>query len=129
MVLLDTNAVIWLAQRPTLLSQRARDAIREARSENGIAASDQSLWEIAMIVTRKQVRVEPSLEDFLQAVERNLHIFPVDTAIAARSVRFSSAFPRDPADRIIAATALVHSIPLITADKLIIGSGEVPCIW
>ena len=82
-----------------------------------------------MIVNRGQVRVKVSLLDFLQSVEKNFLILPITSAIAARSVLFSRAFPRDPSDRIIAATALVHNAPLITADKLIHQSGEVPCIW
>jgi PIN domain nuclease of toxin-antitoxin system len=56
-------------------------------------------------------------------------VLPVTPEIAEISTAFSPEFPRDPADRLIAATALAHHIPLITSDTRIRKSGEVPCIW
>ncbi len=55
-------------------------------------------------------------------------VLPITPEIAEKSVQFSSRFPKDPTDRLIAATALVHGFKLVTADKLVRKSGEVPCI-
>lgn len=129
MILLDTHIVLWLAQVPEMLSPEAHTAIAEARQSDGLAISDKTLWEIALLVSRGQVRVRTSLRDFLAVVERTLVVLPVDALVAERSVQFSTGYPKDPADRIIGATALVHATPLVTADKLIRASGEVPCIW
>ncbi len=82
-----------------------------------------------MIVSNRQIRVMGSLGDFLQSIEKLFLVLPINAAIAERSTQFSSRFPKDPSDRIIAATALVHGMPLVTADVQIRASGEVPTIW
>jgi PIN domain nuclease of toxin-antitoxin system len=69
------------------------------------------------------------LPAFLKEVERNLTILPVTGAIAERTLLFSPAYPRDPVDRVIGATALAHSCKLITKDDPIRKSGEVACVW
>lgn len=129
MILLDTHIVLWLAQVPDMLSERAHSAIAEARKQDGLAISDKTLWEIAMLVSRQQIRVRTSLRDFLSVVERTLIVLPVNALVAERAVQFSTNYPKDPADRVIGATALVHGTQLVTADKAIQQSGEVPCIW
>ena len=45
--------------------------------------------------------------------------------IAAESTRLGSAFPNDPADQLIAATARCHGLMLLTADERIVESGVV----
>jgi PIN domain nuclease of toxin-antitoxin system len=129
MILLDTQAVAWLAQQPEKLSQAARAAIVQAREEAGIAISDKTLWELAMMFSQKRMELDVTLLEFLRETEQFCTVLPVNSAIAARSVQFSRAFPSDPADRIIAATAIVYDLPLVTADGAIRKSGEVRCIW
>jgi PIN domain nuclease of toxin-antitoxin system len=129
MILLDTQVIVWLALQPGLLSKAAVKAIRAARSEDGVAISDKTLWEIAMMVSKRRVDVQGPMIDFLRATEDEALVLPIDSAVAERSMTFSPNFPRDPADRIIAATALVHGLTLITADEPIRKSGEVSCIW
>jgi PIN domain nuclease of toxin-antitoxin system len=129
MILLDTQVVVWLALRPDLLSSAAVEAVRAARAEDGVAISDKTLWEIAMMVAKRRIDVQGSAIDFLRATEQETSVLPIDSAIAERSMTFSPKFPKDPADRIITATALVHGLALVTADAAIRASGEVPCIW
>ncbi len=129
MSLLDTHTVIWVAEKPHLLSAKAKAAIHEARQHSGLAVSDKTLWELAMLISRGRVAVRTSLREFLGAVERNFSVLPVTSAIAERSVLFSEKYPKDPADCIIGATAIVHGLELITADLPIRESGEVKTIW
>jgi PIN domain nuclease of toxin-antitoxin system len=82
-----------------------------------------------MMISRGRVGVKTSLLDFLRAVEQNFTIFPVTAEIANRAVSLSSEYPKDPTDRIIGATALVHGLRLVTKDEEIGASGEVPVIW
>lgn len=70
-----------------------------------------------------------SLTRYLASVEERFVVFPITAEIAERSVGFSAAYPNDPTDRIIGATAVVHGLPLVTADAAIRKSGEVLCIW
>jgi PIN domain nuclease of toxin-antitoxin system len=129
MILLDTQVVVWLAFEPRLLSLAALEAIGAARAQDGLAISDKTLWEIAMMVWKGKVDIRGSLLDFLRTTESEFLVLPIDAAVAECSMTFSANFPKDPADRIIAATALVHRLDLVTIDKSIRKSGEVPCIW
>jgi PIN domain nuclease of toxin-antitoxin system len=129
MILLDTQVVAWLALQPDLLSTAAVDAIRAARANGGVAISDKTLWELAMMVSKRRIDVQGPMIDFLRATEDEALVLPVDSAVAERSMTFGPQFPKDPADRIIAATALVHGLALVTADEGIRKSGEVSCIW
>jgi PIN domain nuclease of toxin-antitoxin system len=129
MILLDTHAVLWLAQVPDFLSDAATEAISAARRQDGVAIADKTLWELAMLISTGQVGVRTSMRDFLTAVERNFTVLPIDSAIAERAVQFSKKYPKDPTDRLIGATAVVHGMSLITKDRAIRESGEVNCIW
>jgi PIN domain nuclease of toxin-antitoxin system len=128
-ILLDTHVVLWVAQVPELLSMSAEEAIRVERQRDGVGISDKTLWELAMMISYGRVRVKTSLLHFLRAIEERFTIFPVTAEIAARAVSLSTKYPKDPADRIIGATALVHGLKLITKDEQIGASGEVPVVW
>lgn len=129
MILVDTQAIAWLALEPSLLTEPAREAIRKARAEQGIAIAAKTLWELAMMIHRRKIAVRGTMVDFLRDIEASVAVLPMNAAIAARSMNFGTRFPKDPADRIIAATALEHHMFLVTSDGKIRKSGEVPCIW
>jgi PIN domain nuclease of toxin-antitoxin system len=128
-IILDTHIVIWLAEAPELLSAAATKAIKSERQDGLVAISDMTLLELARIISGGKVGVRTSLSAFLVEVERNFTILPVTGAIAERTMLFSPAYPRDPIDRVIGATALAHSCKLITKDDPIRRSGEVDCVW
>lgn len=129
MILVDTQIVIWLAVMPGKISRRAVEAIEQERRVGAVAISDKTLWELAMVFARKQMDADLDLRETLEATEQNFMVLPINAAIAERSVQFKKSFPADPADRIIAATAIVHGLMLVTADRDIRRSGEVPCVW
>lgn len=129
MILLDTQAVVWMSAEPERLSEAAHASIAKARRGVGLAISDKTLWELAMMVTKRRIEISITLHGYLREVERVCTVLPIDAAVAERSMRFSKNFPRDPADKIIAATAIVHGLKLVTSDKLLRESNEVPCIW
>jgi PIN domain nuclease of toxin-antitoxin system len=129
-IVLDTNIVIWSTLYPSELSKSAAEALRAARiSRSGAGISDTTLWELALLISRGRLKCPTSMTQYLQLVEARFVIFPVTAEIAEVSVGFSKAFPKDPTDRLIAATAIVHKRSLVTADGSIRNSGEVPCIW
>lgn len=130
MILADTHVVLWLALEPDQLSSNALKALKEAReSLGGVAIADISLWEIASAVKRGKVELQSDLSGFLRSVEEAYRVIPVTAEIAERGTQFSRAYPRDPADKLIGATALVHGLQLITRDEVILASGEVPVVW
>ncbi len=129
MILIDTHTAVWLAETPEELSRRAYEAIRLERLIDGLAISDKSIWELAMLISRGRILVRTPMRDFLETVERNFTVLPITAAIAERSTLFSETYPKDPADRIIGATAIVHGMKLVTKDGPIRDSKEVDCIW
>ncbi len=129
MILLDTHALLWLALTPEKLSRNAKAAIAAARADEGVAIADKTLWEIAHLVSLGKVKLQSSLRDAVDDIEQNCSVLPITAAVAERSVLFSRQYPKDPADRIIGATAIANAMELVTADKAIRESGEVPCIW
>jgi PIN domain nuclease of toxin-antitoxin system len=62
-------------------------------------------------------------------VAYRFRVFPITVNIALQAYELPSSYPKDPADRIIGATALVEDIPLLTADREIRRSRAVPTIW
>ena len=129
MILVDTHVVVWLAFEPSAFSKKARAAIDDARTKDGLAISSITLWELAMLASRGRIRLDISLESFLQEVERHFVVLPISSRACARVVGLPPTYPKDPVDRIIAATALVEGLAVVTADREIRHSKVVPTIW
>ena len=130
MILLDTHVIIWMASGDPRLSVKAQTAIHEARREDrGLAISDFTLIELSLLYRRNRIALAIGPEDFLPEVERRFIILPITANIALQAYALPASYPKDPADRIIGATALIEDIPLLTADRAIRNSKTVPTIW
>ena len=130
MILVDTHVVVWLASDGNRLSKNARAAIDDARKNGeGLAISDITLWELATLAGKERIRLEISLESFLGEVEARFVVLPISSRACVRARTLPAAYPKDPADRIIAATALVKGLPLLTADREIRRSRALRTIW
>ncbi|MGA9042890.1 MAG: type II toxin-antitoxin system VapC family toxin [Terriglobales bacterium] len=130
MILLDTHVVIWLALEPDKISKKATSAIdRSRQAGEGVAISDMTLLEIAIIESKRRIQLNPSLETFLAEVEARFVVMPITGRICAQAIALPSSYPKDPADRIIGSTALVHGSFLITADHNIRRSKAIQTIW
>ena len=130
MILLDTHVVIWLALEPAKIARRARAAIEETRLRGeGLAISDITLLEIAAAENKGRIKLDASLETFLSEVESRFVVLPMTGRVCARAMELPASFPKDPADRVIGATALVEGVPLVTADDHIRRSKEIRTIW
>jgi PIN domain nuclease of toxin-antitoxin system len=130
LIILDTHVVVWLASNDVRLSKKAKVAIDEARrGDGGLAISDFTLYELSTLFRKKQIGLSISLESFLSEVEKRFVVFPITARICVSALSLPIAYPKDPADRIIGATALVEGIPLITADRGIRNSRALNTIW
>ena len=130
MILVDTHVVVWLAFAQEKISSKARAAIDDARKvRDGLAISDFSLLEVSTLASKGRIHLGISLESFLQEVETRFVVLPISSRACARAMGLPKTFPKDPADRIITATALVEGLSLITADRAIRGSKLVLTIW
>lgn len=130
MILLDTHVVLWLALEPARISKRASAAIEESRQHaEGVAISDISLLEIANVESKGRIRLNAGLETFLAEIETRFVVMAMTGRICVRAMSLPAGYPKDPADRVIAATALVEGLPLVTADESIRRSKAVTTIW
>jgi PIN domain nuclease of toxin-antitoxin system len=129
-ILVDTHVVVWLAFDQTQLSKRAKAAINDARENGeGLAISDITLLELATLSSKGRIRLEISLESFLREIEARFIVLPISGRACVRALGLPAAYPKDPADRIIGATALVEGMSLLTADREIRRSRALPTIW
>lgn len=130
MILLDTHTVLWVKSDSARLSSKARAAIEKARKEaEGLAISGITLLELATLARKGRIRLTISLESMLQEIEAQFVILPISSRACVRTLQLPASYPKDPADRLIGATALVEGLPLLTADKEILRSKAVPTIW
>ncbi len=129
MILLDTHALIWLNLSSPQLGPRARQAADEALLEGSLAISAVSFWEVAVLVQRRRVELEKSTDRWHQDLLRSgLIEIPLDGRIAITAIGLPDLHG-DPADRFIAATALLNEARLITADRRLLNwSGPLECL-
>ena len=130
MLLFDTHAWWWVINEPERLSQNVNKLISETPTDERSIASI-SIWEFAMMVTRGRIRLRVSPEEWMEhAINRTgiavLHLSP---KIALESCNLPGKFHKDPADRIIVATARIHKLKLITKDQNIIDYPNVETVW
>jgi PIN domain nuclease of toxin-antitoxin system len=130
LILLDTHILIWLALDPRRISSKATAAIDEARLiGSGLGISDITFMELARLAHRGRIAFPAGLEKFLTEVEQRFTVFPITARISVQAFSLPTAYPNDPADRAIGATAIVEGLTLITADGQIRKSRAVPTLW
>jgi PIN domain nuclease of toxin-antitoxin system len=129
-ILVDTHVVVWLAFDQSRLSKNARAAINEARQNGeGLAISDITLLELTTLKSKGRIRLDISLESFLREIEARFIVLPISGRACVRALGLPATYPKDPADRIIGATALVEGLALLTADRDIRRSRALHTIW
>ncbi|MBI1356956.1 MAG: PIN domain-containing protein [Acidobacteria bacterium] len=129
MFLLDTHVFWWLLAEPERLSASHAVILDQAEAEGSpLQISCYSLWELGQMAARGRILPPEPLHLWLPSIDQDpdIVVHPLTGAVAADAVQLSDRFPKDPGDRIIAATARVHGLTLLTADWAIRKSDEVP---
>lgn len=117
MILLDTHALIWMDQDDAALGKAARRLVQEAWDSGGVAVSAISFWECEMLHSAERLKLPQSPSQWrAELLAASLIEIPIDGEIAMLSVRLNLAH-KDPADRLIAATAIIKNAALLTADS------------
>jgi PIN domain nuclease of toxin-antitoxin system len=130
LILIDTHVVLWLALEPERISKNAKAAIDESRKNgDGVAICGITQLEIATIYGKGRVSLEMGLESFLRDVEEQFVVLPISARACARTLTLPASYPKDPADRVIGATALVEGMALVTADAEIRRARVVRTVW
>ena len=120
--LLDTHVLIWWLNDRKRLSPAQREVVGSARPQMPLLVSDISLWEVAMLHSLGRIRLSVPLREWLDKatapplVQRH----GISPAIAAEVAALPDSFHRDPADRILVATARVLGATLLTQDRRIV---------
>ena len=131
MLILDTCVLIYDALTPERLSRKALKAIEEGELKGNLACADISLWEIAMLIGKGRLDPGTDCLTFIGLVleARGTRVLPVTPEIACLSVHHQAFAHHDPADRLIAATALHGKATLITCDERLLGVKGLKTLW
>ena len=119
-ILLDTHVWIWSQESPERIGANARNLL--ADENNALFVSTVSSLEIARLIEGDRLTLAGRLQTW---VSESLDALLADTVpltheIAIAAYDLPGDFHRDPADRMLAATAAVHDLTLMTADERII---------
>ena len=122
MALLDTHILIWWLNDVSRLSPEQREVIESAGADSPLLVSDISLWEVATLYDLGRIRLTVPLREWLaKAVAPPLvRRQGISPAIATELAALPDSFQRDPADRILVATARVFGATLLTHDRRIV---------
>jgi PIN domain nuclease of toxin-antitoxin system len=111
MLNLDTHILLFALSNEDLTAKESRVLAKDGWSISAIV-----LWEIAKLAQLKRIDIDLNDREVTRILSR-VHVWPVDLPTCIMSTQLD--FRSDPADEFIAATSLVHDIPLLTRDQRI----------
>jgi PIN domain nuclease of toxin-antitoxin system len=120
-ILLDTHIALWLDSGERL--RPSTRALIDNCWQNGgtILLSAVSVWEIALLVDTGRIELDVPVDNWVQRfIERpGIEVVPLGCRAACRAYQLHHLEHRDPADRLLIATAIEHACPLVTYDERI----------
>ena len=126
-LLLDTHIILWSAAEPHNLTKNIKKALENESNE--LWFSPISVWEIVLLAEKRRISLG---SDIVKAVRDIFHKIPFKEAPLNKEVTIQSRIVKlphqDPADRFLAATAVVYDLTLVTADARIINAEAVPVL-
>jgi len=120
LLLLDTNALLWMRLGDKRLGAIARREIERAWQSDELAVSAISFWEVAMLVNKGRIRLASDIHAWRrEQLAQGMFEIAINGEIGLRAASLAD-FHADPADRLIVATALAGH-RLMTSDRRILG--------
>jgi PIN domain nuclease of toxin-antitoxin system len=128
-LLLDTSALLWAVLDPDRLSQTAAEAL--VASPEPVRVSAVSCAELACLQRRGRITLDrhwkPWFDHFVAI--NGWQVVPADLSIIQEAWSLPDCDIRDPADRIVVATARVRRLVLVTGDRRLIDYPHVKTLW
>ena len=122
MILMDTHVLVWLDEANARLGVKAVEYIDVAFHSGELAVAAISFWEIGMLIRKGRIQMDMDLSIWRNdLLNQGLLELPMTGDIGIRAAEFKD-FHGDPADRLIAATALQNSASLLTADEKLLSN-------
>jgi len=125
--LLDTHVILWSAAEPDRIPKNI--AVELENESNDLWFSPISVWEILLLAEKGRILLEA---DHRMSIRKMLQNLPLREAVINQEIAIQSRYVdlphQDPADRFLAATAMVYDLTLITADKRLTGAREFPVL-
>jgi PIN domain nuclease of toxin-antitoxin system len=130
-IVIDTHVLVWWQAKSMKLSRKAEKALKATSHETPALVSTMSLFEIVTAVRRGRLDLAVPIDVWIAdaVILPELHFEPVTPEIARVAGNIGESLHGDPADRIIAATAMVFGVPLVTADERLRAWRELRTIW
>jgi len=127
-ILLDTHVWIWALEDPDELGSNSRRLIEDLDSE--IFISPISTLEIAQLMKSGKIELKHSLSSWVRKsiAELDAKTAPFTHDTAEMAYKIPEPFHKDPADRILAATAILENLGLMTADGKLLGNSHIRTI-
>lgn len=124
--LLDTCAVIWIANGDPLREPAASSLPKAYADGGGIAISPMSAWEITMLAVKGKIALSMHFETWFDPVLAlpRVGLAELPHGVLIQSCALPGAPPADPVDRILAATARAFDYTLVTRDRHLLAYGE-----
>jgi PIN domain nuclease of toxin-antitoxin system len=123
-ILLDTCALLWLADDRGLSASALAELAQVEDVAGGIVVSPISAWEIGQLASRGRLILSLDPKDWFQrALEIGFTLAPLSTDVLIASSYLPLSRLRDPADKILAATARTFRYRLMTRDRPLLEFG------
>lgn len=120
-LLLDTHIWLWGLREPHRIGPHTLLELRD--SANEIWLSPISAWEALLLHSKGRIHLKMDLAEWLAESTEGTREAPLTHEIALAACHLT--MHRDPADRLIAATAQVLDLTLVTADQRLLGLGNI----
>ena len=126
MILLDTHALLWVAEDERHLGRRSRQLVDRELASGKVCYSAVSIWEMDLLIQGRRLRLAaPTLAWRASLLDKGFVEVPVDGVVAVTAASFIAAL-RDPMDCLITATAVMRDATLVTADTRILEWNQGP---
>ncbi len=125
MVLIDTHIWLWWIGGLPQLKEKYHRALRQLPSPPMLSVI--SLWEVSLLVETSKIGLAPTPKQWMARATRSdaVQLVQITTAVAEELLSLPPGLPRDPADRIITATARALHVPVLTMDRRLLRSGAI----